>query len=277
MQTDDNIYVNRDDMGHLATIGDTSYATDRRGVIQQLYPEPFKYDAAYVAKYAGLKYSETAGALSRLRWQWILAHCRLNPDTVDNVMASVLDFGCGTGDFLKEAMADAKRRGYRLEAAGYDISGYAVDGFPVLTGSGPEDYDGVAKMLGGVCQDIRDPEGPVDPWDIVTFYDSLEHVPDFMRVLRMINARHVVISLPWCHANTLGVEWFTGWKHRKPGEHLWHFDAASLCGVMGSLGWRAVTVGNPEDRIRKPAAPAIGGGYGGVPNILTGIFERMII
>lgn len=240
------------------------------GLIQELYAHPFIYDQAYVAKYAGLNYAKTAGALSRLRWRLILTRCRLVPR--DGVLGSVLDFGCGAGDFLKAAIADAKQRDFRLEAAGYDISGYPVAGVPVLTGKSAEDYDGVARMLGGVLADVTDPDGPVTPWDVVTFYDSLEHVPDFMRILRMINARYVVISLPWCHANSLGATWFTGWKHRKPGEHLWHFDAAALCGVMGSLGWRAVTVGNPEDRIRKPAAPEIGGG---APNILTGIFERM--
>jgi hypothetical protein len=83
--------------------------------------------------------------------------------------------------------------------------------------------------------------------------------------LPKVHAKFVVISVPWCHSFN-GNKWFLEWKHRKPGEHLWHFNSATLPSVFGRMGMREIYCGNPEDKIRK--------GDGVLPNILTMIFAR---
>jgi hypothetical protein len=73
------------------------------------------------------------------------------------------------------------------------------------------------------------------------------------------------VSLPWYH--NISDEWFSTWKHRKPDEHLHHFDLSSLTNFMRSQGFRLVGHSNVEDTIRKSVST--------LPNILTAVFEQI--
>ena len=106
-----------------------------------------------------------------------------------------------------------------------------------------------------------EPDWQKKEWDVLTFFDSLEHFVDLPRV----NAKCVVVSVPWYHRNA-GAEWFRGWKHRRPGEHLWHFNSVTLANVFLKCGMRIVYGGNPEDEVRKTC--------GKLPNILTMVFRK---
>ena len=46
-------------------------------------------------------------------------------------------------------------------------------------------------------------------------------------------------------------EWFESWKHRKPDEHLWHFNRDSLNKFMERMGYVMISSTNIEDTIRK--------------------------
>jgi hypothetical protein len=97
-------------------------------------------------------------------------------------------------------------------------------------------------------------------WPVLTFFDSLEHfdkLPEF-------EAWGVIVSVPWYHP-ALGAEWFYRWKHRRPGEHLWHFTPETLANAMAINGLRPVFIGSPEDAVRK--------NDGDWPNILTMVFK----
>jgi SAM-dependent methyltransferase len=144
----------------------------------------------------------------------------------------LLDFGCGTGRFV-----EAARR------AGWDAWGYDV-------------------APGEMC--YADPTQPI--WDVLTCFDSLEHVPSPSVLIKQTGAKHVMISVPECHYPDRP-EWFMRWKHRKPGEHLWHWNRVSLDGFMKRLGYAPLMHSPFEDDYRPRYDPAL-------PNILTAIYRR---
>ena len=74
------------------------------------------------------------------------------------------------------------------------------------------------------------------------------------------------ISVPHCH-NT-NDEWFEKWKHRRPDEHLWHFDQESLVKFMRRMGFVLCSSSNLEDTIRKNNDQT-------ETNILTCIFRSL--
>ena len=100
-------------------------------------------------------------------------------------------------------------------------------------------------------------------WDVVCFFDSLEHIPD-LSVVSKLKCNYVVVSLPWCHY--FNDEWFLNWKHRKPDEHLHHFNDTSLTKFFNANGYKCIDLCNIEDSIRTP--------IDNNPNILTGVFKR---
>lgn len=180
------------------------------------------YDHAYVARYENYPQAE----LSRIRAEIVMKHA--------GQFESICDVGFGTGAFLSEI-------GHRNPMAtlhGFDVSPYPPPHFVRI-----------------------EPEWQEKEWDVVTFFDSLEHFVDLPKV----RAKVVVVSVPWldCVADE---KWFAQWKHRRPGEHLWHFTSLSLSRVFQRMGMREVYAGNPEDVIRI--------GDGKRPNILTMAFAR---
>ncbi len=145
----------------------------------------------------------------------------------------LLDYGCGVGAVVEAA----RRAGW--EAVGCDVvPGAMTPG--EATGRGP--------------------------WDAVTFFDSLEHVPDPSAVVRGLDAEWVVVSVPWCH-HPERWEWFGPWKHRRPLEHLHHWNRDTLAALFADLGYREVATGCVEDDFRPNPEQ-------GEPNILTAIYRR---
>jgi hypothetical protein len=186
-----------------------------------------RYDHAYVARYENYPQAE----LSAIRASLVIKHA--------GDFENICDVGFGTGAFLAE-IGKAKPT---ATLHGFDVSPYPAPDF--------------------VC---IEPYWQEKEWDVVTFFDSLEHFDD-LTCIKLMRARTVVVSLPWYHPY-LGPEWFARWKHRRPGEHLWHFTPETLAKLFHRAGMRAVYVGNPEDDVRLPEPDAQG------PNILTMVFRR---
>ena len=184
-----------------------------------------KYDHAYVARYE--RYPEQASSQIRAN----LAE-RFQPD-----WESVCDVGCGTGAFLVEM----HRRKPNARICGYDVSDYPLP----------------------ACIKPK-PHWLLNDWDVVTFFDSLEHF-QHNDDLEFVRAKTVIVSVPWYHPE-LGNDWFNSWKHKRPGEHLWHFTPGSLAEIFGAFRYRPVFIGSPEDHVRGSAP------WGS--NILTMVFKR---
>lgn len=181
-----------------------------------------KYDHAYVARYENYPQAE----LSKIRARIVMQHAK-DFDTI-------CDVGFGTGAFLSEI----GHANPMTSLHGFDVSPYPPPYFVRI-----------------------EPRWQEKEWDVVTFFDSLEHFVELPKV----RAKFVIVSVPWFHSFEDG-QWFANWKHRRPGEHLWHFDPSSLARVFEAMGMREIYCGNPEDEIRQSSEE--------LPNILTMVFAR---
>jgi len=204
-----------------------NYNIDQYGVIHQQERQPFTYDKNYIDTGYG-KLVQLTDEMAYLRLGYIIG-------AIGRVPGSILDVGYGTGDFLKVCNRIVDR------CAGHDL---------------------FRDLLPAGCDFIEDITQ--QHYDVVTFFDSLEHYPD-IDFVHQLDCNYIVVSLPWCH-NTSD-EWFSTWKHRKPDEHLHHFDHASLEKFMLAQGFSMVAHSNVEDTIRKSTSD--------LPNILTAVFKKM--
>jgi hypothetical protein len=131
---------------------------------------------------------------------------------------SILDVGYGFGHFLKLC------KKFKFNTFGIEVNESNISDF-AKKGSFDEYYD------------------------TITFFDSLEHFQsiDFVKNLK---CKNLIISLPWCHY--FNDDWFKSWKHRKYGEHLWHFSDTALCNFLEENGYRINLISCFEDALRTP-------------------------
>ena len=177
-------------------------------------------------------YGEKSNYLSHLRLGVLLGAVNKIPETI-------LDVGYGNGDFLKSA------KNIINVCSGFDISGYPL----------PENIN--------VENSIFEKH-----FDVICFFDSLEHFDD-IHIINKLQCDYVFISLPWCHY--FSDEWFLNWYHRRPNEHLWHFNDKSLVAFFEENGFEKIYLGNFEDIVRKNSY------CNGNPNILSAIFKKIKI
>jgi hypothetical protein len=124
----------------------------------------------------------------------------------DTEPKTVLDYGCGCGFF--KAFAP---------------EGISVDTFDIM----PVPMTGITK----------------DAYDLVTFWDVLEHIPDFNEIVGVFNrASFIAITVP---IKPKGMRW-KDYKHFKPLEHIHHFTEHSLVDLMEKFGFVLIKSGTPE-------------------------------
>lgn len=198
------------------------YIQDEFG-IHQLNAKPFLYDKDYCGIYDDPERERKSDVLQAARLGFVMA---AHGEPVE----SILDYGCGNFAFLKVAQKIIPK------CFGFDIADYPV----------PEGIDMHFKKYPNL----------LDLWigDVITFHDALEHVPD-PTFVKDLKCGTIVISLP----NRMNVpaqadnyqEWFDKeYFHRKPSEHLHHFNPVELKKFMLSCGWEQVAYSKHEDLIR---------------------------
>lgn len=187
-----------------------NYQFDEHGVVHQIQRKPFHLDYGKVYKNRG----EMSNYISYLRLGFILGSI---PDS--EKCSSILDVGFGNGDFLR---ASQKR-------------------FSVCSG-----MDLTWDYLPENCSRELSPTD--NYYDIITFFDSLEHFDD-INFVADLKCKYLVISVPNCKLWSL--EWFKDWKHRKPNEHLHHFNLDSLTKFLNASGFEIIKSECFEDVIRK--------------------------
>lgn len=203
------------------------YELDRYGVITQTDHRPYRYDAEYSATYDTDAYRKGSDILQALRLGFVIA-------AHGKPVSSILDAGYGNGAFMLFAKRSISH------VYGHDVTGVMVPKCYIM----PE----FVKA------------------DVGTFWDVLEHFPnlDFVKDLQF---ETICLSLPYCHFHTEGKSWFDNeYPHRKPDEHIRHFNEFSLSMLMDSYGWKTVAVSGHEDIIRQSKH--------GLQNILSMAFKR---
>jgi len=204
------------------------YAVDAYGVVHQEDPRPFRYDADYVSAFEKPEYRAKTLALATLRLGWVMGLFNMKYGCAPE---SLLDVGYGSGTLMREALKVIPH-----------VDGREIAPLPVPEG---------CRKVDSLSRD----------YDIVTFLDSLEHHQS-LDIIGRLDAKLIAISVPWCHEP--GGSWFDSWKHRKPDEHLHHFDVPALAAFMASEEWTMVYEGHHEDVIRRPCDDR--------PNILSMAF-----
>jgi hypothetical protein len=174
-------------------------------------------------------YGEKSNYLSHLRLGVLIGSLNYIPN-------SILDIGYGNGSFLKCS------NNIIPNCYGYDISDYPI----------PEGTTKVNNFFN-------------EYFEVMCFFDSLEHF-DNINIINKLNCDYIFISVPWCHYNS--DEWFLNWHHRRPNEHLWHFNDKSLLNFFKENGFENIYLGNFEDTIRKNPNDI-------QPNILSAIFKKI--
>ena len=204
-----------------------SYDIDKNGVIFQINPSKMEYD---------YDYSERSGDSSILGKHMAYLRYAYVVGSIGHIPNSILDVGYGRGDFINvcsEIIPEC----------------YAND----LTNDYP------------LADKVKFTENIFNQYyEVITFFDALEHFPDIY-FMDKLNCSYVCISLPDCHY--FNDEWFETWKHRKPNEHIWHFNKNSMEKFMISQGYELVNFSNIEDVIRK--------GKFDYNNILTATFRKV--
>jgi hypothetical protein len=147
--------------------------------------------------------------------------------------AKVLDFGYGNGAFL-DYIAD------KTKAFGYDVA----------TGYEGEEWQRVESLNAS--------------YDVVCFWDSLEHCKN-LSFVKYLKTKYIAISLPFLWCDT--VQEFNTFKHRKPDEHIHHFDAGSLVKFFEDSGYKLRKLCFVEDEVRASEQSK---------NIISGVFEKIV-
>jgi hypothetical protein len=204
-----------------------NYKKNHHGVIHQIEYTETVYDQKYVDVRYN-NYGEMTNYMSHLRLGYIVGSIGKTPN-------SILDVGYGNGSFLETSSSIIPH------CFGYDVSGVKLsDKIKIVDNLFSQHYE------------------------VITFFDSLEHCEDIY-FLDKLNCDYVCISVPWCH--NFSDEWFENWKHRRPDEHLHHFDQQALKNFVESQGFVIINSTNIEDSIRKTDHP--------YQNILTSIFKKI--
>ena len=186
-------------------------------------PSPAQAAALYSGEYFEREYpAETEEAQTRL------AHRRLTRIEMETGVGSLLDAGCGPGRFLTVARA----RGWK--AAGLDVSPSAVR--LAATASGAPVYEG----------DLGRPLPPgQDPVDVVTMWDTLEHLTDPVAALaetpRWLRPGGLLV-VQTQNVNSVTAAWMgRGWEQFVEF-HLYHFSPWALRVALERAGLAAVRI-----------------------------------
>lgn len=163
------------------------------------------YDEAYFERYAAMADTPMAQALNGFRADLVLCHAQ--PDEI------LLDVGIGDGAFLRAVASVALTLSLRLRGCDVNPAGIA--------------YLEARGQLGALELGA----------DVVTFWDSLEHIRDPRAALQTVR-RVALVSIPIF----TGVEHVLASRHFRPDEHYWYFTRQGFIDFASRQGFDCVDV-----------------------------------
>jgi 2-polyprenyl-3-methyl-5-hydroxy-6-metoxy-1,4-benzoquinol methylase len=182
---------------------------ERHGVAYQrdMRAARVAYDDSYFDRYKSYEGSTIEQALNAGRCAMLARHVEKG--------ASVIDIGAGSGAFVRKAQA----------------AGYQARGFDVIpkTVSQLRDADAYAE----------------DPglFDVVTFWDSIEHIDCPEILLREIRANALVLVAIPVFTDLRAIR---DSKHYRPGEHLYYWTVEGFVNWMALYGFRLLEQSSHE-------------------------------
>jgi hypothetical protein len=199
------------------------YTTEKFGVIKKIEPCKFDYGSAYQKILLGR--GEGNMRMAYLRYGYLAG-------TLGRTPGSSLDVGYGDGAFLSvcTALKHTECYGNELDPQG----------------------------LPAGCTFVTDITSKL--FDVICFFDSLEHFED-ISFLERLQCNHIYVSIPNCVY--LSDEWFQNWFHRKPEQHIRHFNYQSMTKLLASYRYELMAYSYIESMIRESGT-----------DILTMIFKR---
>lgn len=207
-----------------------SYTVGPHGIISLVTEQPLPIKD-YRHYYDSLGQANTAMSLLRLG---LITREIVRGDNINDI--ELCDVGPGNGEFLR----CCSRAGFRV--AYHDVLPGATQPYTKLH----------------IDEALSSP-------DIVTLFDSLEHIQDLI-VFHFLHARWAVVTVPCCPTDDPASEAFLTWHHRKPEEHYHHFTPLALEGFFAAHDYSLYYLTHIEDALRPSQVNS--------PNTMTAIFRR---
>lgn len=182
------------------------------------------YNAEYAEKYHQLAATPLGQAIYLSRWALIMKYVQ---------KGNLLDYGSGPGAFNAHGPSSFKR-------FNYDVN--PTCGFTDKVWLCPQ-----YRESGEWCSDPR-----CTNIDVLTMWDSIEHIPNFYGEIKDVNAPWLFITTPNLESVDKPILF---WKHYRPGEHIFYFDRHSLGVVLSDLGYSIRELNFDEGKLRDPEHP----------------------
>lgn len=183
--------------------------TDKGVAYQARETDPIEYGEEYFQRYSSYRGTE-------------ISKC-INSSRIDLLKRfgepAALDIGIGSGEFLETANAAG------VQCFGFDVNPIAIE-YLKRRGFFVNPTNGVSTQ--GI--------------NTVTFWDVFEHLEEPSTFVSDLGIETIIMSVPI-------VEDFScllGWKHFKPGEHLYYFTNEGMISFMDEIGYKLAYSGRPE-------------------------------
>lgn len=168
------------------------------------------YDDLYARKYEAYLYSDQGMLLNTFRLHFVLSYVKPSQKSV------LLDYGCASGGFVRGTVDF-------WHTIGYDVN-------PSYAKYWEKRQQVCLHPWGQIDFRLSPPTQTVD---ILTCFDSLEHVTSPGGLLMYYSPKHVFISIP-----LVGKKRLLTSKHYRTDEHLHYFTHKSLVGFMKKHGYK---------------------------------------